>query len=232
MADRVIIFYERENVMRTRMIVLSVSCLLMLTCNLGYAQQQWRRNLSINRHSVLKVAAVPAVAKELKLNEKQMASQKQMRDENRKQLEELFQGFGDLSSQERQEKLQQYSQQRKEKEQQLAKSLGEEKFKRVQQLTYQSAGISYVVFNRETTAKLGISDDQHRQAFDSLRDLKEDVESAGDDAEAWKELRKKMNERVEAVLSEDLKSKWKKMLGKPATEELLAKIQKAMSPSS
>ena len=218
--------------MRNRMTVLSVSCLLMLTCTLGYAQNQRLRSYYSSRPTVLKVAVVPAVAKELKLNEEQTALAKKLRDEIRKQRDELFQGFGDLSGDERRERYRQYGEQRTEKEQQLSKSLGEEKFKRVQQLTYQTAGFSYLILNRETAEKLGISDEQRRQAFESFRGLREEFESAGDDAEALIKLRKKVNEKVEAVLSEDQKSKWKKMLGKPAAEELLAKIQKAMTESS
>ena len=231
-AERVVIFYERENVMKNRMMVLPVSCLLMLTCTLGYAQDRRRRSYYSNRPTVLKVAVVPAVAKELKLNEEQIASAKKLRDEFRNQRDEIFQGFGDLSGDERREKYRQYSEQRKEKEQQLSKSLGEEKFKRVQQLTYQAAGFSYLILNRETAEKLEISDPQRTQAFESFRDLREEFESAGDDADALKELRKKVNEKIEAVLSDDQKSKWKKLLGKPAAEELLAKIQKAMTQSS
>ena len=218
--------------MRTRMTVLSVSCLLMLTCTLGYAQDRRRRSFYSNRPTLLKVAAVADVAKELKLNEKQMALAKQLRDESRKQRDELFQDSGDLSREERREKYRQYGEQRKEKEQQLAKSLGEEKFKRIQQLTYQTAGFSYLILNRETAEKLEISDDQRRQAFESFRGLREEFESAGDDADALKELRKTVNEKVEEVLTEDQKSKWKKMLGKPAAEELLTKIQKAMTEGS
>jgi hypothetical protein len=231
MAEHVVIFYERENVMRARMMVLSVSCLLILTCTLGYAQDG-RRGYYSSRPSVLKVAVVPAVAEELKLNEKQTALAKKLRDENCQQRDEIFQGFGDLSGDERRERFQQYSEQRTDKEQQLAKSLGEEKFKRVQQLTYQAAGFSYLILNRETAEKLEVSDEQRTQAFESLRDLRDEFNSAGDDEEAWKELRKKVNEKVEAVLSDDQKSKWKKLLGKPAAEELLANIQKAMTQSS
>ena len=218
--------------MRNRMMVLSVSCLLMLTCTLGFAQNQRRRSYYSNRPTVLKAAVVPAVAKDLKLNEEHTALATKLRDAMRKQREELFQGFGDLSGDERRERFQQYGDQRKEKEQQLAKSLGKEKFKRIQQLTYQAAGFSYLILNREAAGKLEVSDEQRNQARAELRSLRDEFNSAGDDAEALKELRKKVNEIVEMVLSEDQKSKWKKMLGKPAAEELLANIQKAMAQSS
>ena len=217
--------------MKNRMMVLSVSCTLILTCTLGYAQDR-RRSYFSNRPSVLKVSVVPAVAKELKLNEKQTALAKKLRDENRKQRDELFQGFGDLSGDERRERYQQYSDQRKEKEQQLAKSVGEEKFKRIQQLTYQSAGFSYLFFSRDIAGKLDFSDEQRSQAFESLRGLRDEFNDAGEDEEALKKLRKKVNDNLEAVLTDDQKSKWKKMLGKPAAEELLAKIQKAITESS
>jgi hypothetical protein len=42
-------------------------------------------------------------------------------------------------------------------------------------------------------------------------------------------LRKKVNEKIAASLTDDQKTKWKDMLGKPAGDELLAKIRAAVS---
>ena len=57
--------------------------------------------------------------------------------------------------------------------------------------------------------------------------MREDFTAARDDAEALSELYKKANEKIAAILTDDQKSKWKKMLGEPAEEELLAKIRAA-----
>jgi hypothetical protein len=84
------------------------------------------------------------------------------------------------------------------------------------------------VFSREIREKLEISDEQRNQAFGELREMREEFTAAGDDAEALAELYKKANEKITAVLTDDQKSKWKKMLGEPAEEELLAKIRAAV----
>ena len=83
------------------------------------------------------------------------------------------------------------------------------------------------IFSRETREKLEISDEQREQASSELREMREEFTAAGDDAEARGKLYKKAEEKIAAILTDEQKSKWKKMLGEPAEEELLAKIRAA-----
>jgi hypothetical protein len=87
------------------------------------------------------------------------------------------------------------------------------------------------VVDRETAQQLGISDDQRSQALESLREMREEFSSAGGDAEAMAKLLKKADEKLATFLSEDQKGKWEDMLGKPAGQELLAKIRAAAARS-
>jgi hypothetical protein len=197
---------------------------LACTAETAFAQ---RRGFS-SRSSVLSVATVPAVAKKLKLTDEQTTLAKKLREEVNKIREETYQGFGDLSDEEKNERRKKYYDQRQEKEQQLAKSVGEKKIKRIRQLGLQAGGFLSAIFSRgETREKLEISDEQRTQAFGELRGMREEFTAAGDDAEALAELYKKADEKIAAVLTDDQKSKWKKMLGEPAEEELLAKIRAA-----
>lgn len=200
-----------------------VTCMLVLACTAETAFAQ-RRGFS-RRISALSVATAPAVAKKLKLTDEQTTLAKKLRDEVNQIRGETFQGFGDLSREERDERLKNYYEQRQEKEQQLAKSVGEKKIKRIRQLSLQAGGFLSAVYNRETREKLEISDEQRNQASGELRGMREEFTAAGDDAEALGELYKKADEKIAAILTDDQKSKWKKMLGEPAEEELLIKIR-------
>ena len=204
-----------------------VTCMLVLACTAETAFAQRRRGFS-RRTSALSVAMVPAVAKKLNLTDEQTVLAKKLRDEVYQLRQELFQGFRDLSREERAQKRKEYNDQRQEKEQQLAESVGEKKIKRIRQLSLQAGGFLSAVFSREIREKLEISDEQRNQAFGELREMREEFTAAEDDAEALSELYKKADEKITAVITDDQKSKWKKMLGEPAEEELLAKIRAAV----
>ena len=87
------------------------------------------------------------------------------------------------------------------------------------------------IFSRETREKLEISDEQRNQASGELRGMREEYTAAGDDAEALEKLYKKADEKIAAILTDDQKSKWEKMLGEPAEEELLINIRAAVRRS-
>ena len=212
--------------MKTRMKVTIVTCMLGLTCTAETSFAQ-RRGFS-SRTNALSVATVPAVAKQLKLTDEQTTLAKKLRDEVNQIREETFQGYGDLSRKEKDQRLKKYYDQRQEKEQQLAKSVGEKTIKRIRQLSLQAGGFLSAIFSRETREKLDIADEQRNQAFGELRGMREEFTAAGDDAEALGELFKKSDEKIAAILTDDQKSKWKKMLGEPAEEELLIKIRAAL----
>ena len=212
--------------MKARTRVLSISCVLVLACVATVAHAQQRRG-SFRVASTFTVATVPAVAAQLRLTDDQTALAKKLDAEDLQQRQEILQGLGDLSQEERRERYGQYNEQRREKEKQLAESLGPEKGKRIRQLSLQAGGLRSAVFNRETARQLGISDDERRKALESVRGMREEFSSASDDPQAWARLLKKADEKLTAFLTDGQKDKWQEMLGKPAGEDLLAKIRSA-----
>jgi len=214
--------------MQRQMRLFGVSCVVVLVLSSGVANAQQRRGRGFSRGaSALSVAAVSQVAKELKLTEEQTALATKLLAEDRKQRQELFQGFGDLTQEERRERFQKSTEQRQAKEKQLAESLGAEKMKRVRQLSLQTGGVATAFFDRQTGEKLKISDGQRSKAREEIGGMREEFTAARNDAEARAKLVTKVNETLSDILTEEQKAAWKKMLGKPAGEELLAAIRAA-----
>ena len=218
--------------MQRRKRVSGLVCVVVVVFATGIAHAQQRRGFFGRTATTLSVAAVPEVAKELGFADKQTELAKELAAEQTNQRQELFQNFGDLSQQERQERIQTYREQGVKKEKQLADSVGQERFQRIQQLSLQAGGEISAFFDRQTAQKLEISDDQRNQARQSLSGLGDEFRAAGDDAEARAKLLTKVNEKVAAVFTDEQKSKWKELQGKPAGEELLAKIRVATSRRS
>ncbi len=215
--------------MQARMKVFGISLAMLLVAAAGLAHAQRQRGFFGQGASVLRVATVPAVAAELDLTDEQTALAKQLVEEDRKQLDELFQLTGDLSRDEMAERFQEYNVRRQQKEKQLGESIGPETLNRIRQLSFQTDGIVSAFFNRETARQLAISVDQRREISQGLRGMRDEFSSARGDQEAMAKLRKKVNEKIAASLTDDQKTKWKDMLGKSAGDELLAKIRAAVS---
>ncbi len=117
--------------MQKRIAMLGVSCAVVLVFTAGMAEAQRRgRSRGVN---TLRVAAVPEVATELKLNAEQTALAKKLSTEDREQRRELFQGFQDLTQEERREKSEEYNKQQTAKTQEMTKDIGAEKAKRLRQ---------------------------------------------------------------------------------------------------
>jgi hypothetical protein len=215
--------------MQSRHRVCSWVCVVTLVFAAGLANAQQRRGFFGGAVGALRVAAVPEVAQELKLSEEQTELVTKLNAELNEQGQELFQNVGDISRQERQERFQKYTEQRAKKEEQLAKSVGKEKFQRMQQLSVQAGREMAAFLDRQTAEKLEITDDQRNTIRESFGGLREKFSAAGDDEQARAKLLTKINEDLAAVLTDEQKSKWKELKGKPASEELLAKIRAATS---
>jgi hypothetical protein len=99
----------------------------------------------------------------------------------------------------------------------------------MQQLSLQAGGEISALFDRQTAQKLEITDDQRNRLRESLSGLGDEFRAAGEDAQAWAKLLTKVNEKLAAVLTDGQKNRWKELQGKPASEELLAKIRAATS---
>ena len=214
--------------MPSRMKVVCVSLLLVAAAGTANAQQ--RRGLFGRGVTVLHVATVPAVAKELKLTDGQVTAAKELVTEDRKQRDRLLRGAGDLAQEERRARFQKYSEQRQENEEKLGEAVGPEKLKRIRQLRFQTTGLMSAFFSKETAQQLEIADSQGRQALQELRYMGDEFRSVRDDPEAMAKFLKKVDEKLAGHLTDDQKSRWKEMLGKPADEKLLVKILVAVRP--
>jgi hypothetical protein len=194
----------------------------------GLAQAQRRRGFFGVSTSTLRVATVPAVAEELKLSDEQKELVKKLNAADTKQRQEIFSGdFRDLSREERSELTKKLTEYRATKEKELAKSLGKEKFQRLQQLSVQVGGISRVIFDRQKAQKLDFTDDQMTSFRESMSGLGEEFRAAAGDTDAIAKMMEKINEKMTALLTPEQKKKWKEMQGEPASKELLGKIRAA-----
>jgi hypothetical protein len=203
--------------------VLGVSCVVVLVCAVEIAHaQDVGRSLNIRESfaggaDLVVVAAIPEVAKEVKLTDEQTSSTKKLLAELRQGKQELYQDYADLSRNQKGETHRKYRKLRQEKDKQLAKLVGAEKFERILQLSMQSRGL-LSAFDRGIPArKLEISNEQYRELEKATRELHEEVA-------AGKNVLDKINEKVARILSDEQRKKWKEMIGKPARKELLDKI--------
>ncbi len=213
--------------MQPRKQVIHWVCVVTLVFAAGLVHAQQRRSFFGGSAGTLRVAAVPEVAQELKLTDEQSKLATELNAELDKQRQELFQNFGDLSQEVRQERFQKYAEQRAKNEEKLAESVGKEKFQRMQQLSLQAGGEISALFDRQTAQKLEITDDQRNRLRESLGGLGDEFRAAGEDAQARAKLLTKVNEKLSAVLTDGQKNRWKELQGKPASEELLATIRAA-----
>jgi Spy/CpxP family protein refolding chaperone len=101
--------------------------------------------------------------------------------------------------------------------------LDEKQNARLQQISYQAGGVLGSVSREEVAAKLELTQEQKDQ-FDDLRQEQRDAmqelfQGGGDDPEARREkmaeLRKEMDERAKAKLTEDQVAKLTEMMGEP-----------------
>ena len=205
--------------MQRQIRVLGLSCMVVLLCAVGmsHAQQLSIRESFAGGADVVVVAASPAVAKEVKLTDEQTALTKKLLAELRQGQRELYRGFGDLPRKQKAETHRKYRKLRQETDKQLAKVVGAEKFERILQLSMQSRGLLSAFDHGVPAQKLGISDEQYRELEIATRELHKEVA-------AGKNVLDKINEKVAQILSDEQKKKWKEMIGKPASKELLDKI--------
>ncbi|MDP6557287.1 MAG: hypothetical protein QGG71_21650, partial [Pirellulaceae bacterium] len=106
--------------MQPRKQVIRWVCVVTLVFAAGLVHAQQRRSFFGGSAGTLRVAAVPEVAQELKLTDEQSKLATELNAELDKQRQELFQNFGDLSREVRQERLQKYTEQRAKNEEKPA----------------------------------------------------------------------------------------------------------------
>ena len=218
MSDEVNFISQEDDAMQRQIRELGVSCVVVLVCAVGMAHAQLSNRESFaGGEDLVVVAAIPAVAKEVKLTDEQTALTKKLLAELRQGQRELYRDYGDLSRKQKAETHRKYRKLRRETDKQLAKLVGAEKFERILQLSMQSRGLLSAFDPGVPAQKLKISDEQYRELEKTTRELHKEVA-------AGKNVLDKINEKVAQILSDEQKKKWKEMIGKPASEKLLDKI--------
>ena len=208
--------------MQRQIKVLDVSCVVVLMCAVGMAHAQKR--LSIRESFaggadlVVVAAASPAVAKEVKLTDKQTASTKKLVAELHQGRSEIYRGYADLPRLQKAEVHRKYRKLRRDTDRQLARLVGAEKYERILQLSMRSRGLLSAFDPGAPAQRLGISDKQYLELEKSTRVLHKEIA-------AGKNVHDKINEIVARILSDEQKKKWKEMIGKPPSKEYLAAIR-------
>jgi Spy/CpxP family protein refolding chaperone len=160
-----------------------------------------------------------SVQEELKLSDDQAKQVKELVDKQR----EAFQGFGDLSQEERRTKMQEMA---KTNNEAVAKILKPEQAKRFKQIALQQQvrfGLAFVLNNPEVAKELKISDDQKGKLEEIRNKAREETQGLGFDEEGRnkrQEVTKATNEKVMGVLTAEQKAKLKEMQGEPFKGEI------------
>jgi Spy/CpxP family protein refolding chaperone len=163
------------------------------------------------------------VQKEVKATDEQVSKLDAFAEEMRTKQREAFQGFQDLSTEERRTKMQEVGRKiREDVNKGLADILKPEQVKRFQQIEIQSAGAqAFAMPNVQAALKL--TDDQkskldgiNQETMQAMRDAREE---AGGDMEVMMkkgaEIRKKAADKALALLTDSQKATWKEMTGEP-----------------
>jgi Spy/CpxP family protein refolding chaperone len=164
-----------------------------------------------------------SVQQEIKASDEQVSKLNALAEELRGKQREAFQGFQDLSQEERREKMQAFQRtMQAEIDKGLKDVLKPEQTKRFNQISTQTAGVNAFATPRVADA-LKLTDDQKGKIRDiaqetqgQMRELFQEIQN---DREAgmkkMAELRKSSTEKAIAVLTADQRTTWKDLTGEP-----------------
>jgi Spy/CpxP family protein refolding chaperone len=167
---------------------------------------------------------MPEVQTELKLTDDQKTKVMDAMAKLREQRQNAGQDFQSLSPEERQKLM---AQRRAEDDKALADVLNADQMKRYHQLQLQQQGLSSVAQDKALADELKITDDQKTKIQTIVDDQRNAIRvlfqgaGGGGDRQAImqkiQDMRKKTDDKIAAVLTDDQKSKWKDMIGTPFT---------------
>jgi len=163
-----------------------------------------------------------SVQKELKLNDEQSAKAKEVSENISGEAREKFQGFQDLSPEERREKMQTVN---KETTESTLKAVGEflnpEQIARLKQISYQARG-AMAFSDPEVASKLNITDSQKSEIQTIVQESRGKMptrEEFNDDREAAMkksaEVQKGTLAQITAKLNDEQQKTYKELLGAP-----------------
>ncbi|WP_435010041.1 hypothetical protein P12x_001261 [Tundrisphaera lichenicola] len=169
------------------------------------------------------LVAIPAVQKELKLDDSQVEKAQEVIAEMRDKGQEMRSSLEGLEGEERMKKMQELMKANNEAaHKSLSAILKPEQVARLKQIELQQQGANAIT-DADVAKKLGITAEQKEKAqtilADSREEMREAFQSAGDDRQAAmakiQTLRKETNSKVMALMTEDQKKTWKEMTGEP-----------------
>jgi Spy/CpxP family protein refolding chaperone len=157
-----------------------------------------------------------SVQEELKLNEEQVKKVDELLTKQR----EAFGASRDLSREERQK---QFAESRAAGQKAVGEILNEEQQKRYKQISLQLQGPG-ALGDPDVASAIGLSDDQKKSVEEIQTAAREEMralfEAGGGDREKFRTARDATNEKLQAVLTDEQKSKWKELTGEPFKGEL------------
>lgn len=149
---------------------------------------------------ILSVLEYPEVKQAIGLTEQQEAYVTLLRDDQRESGREFFGQMRDMSPEQARDA---FRAREAEVEKQLTDIVGEDKVKRLKQIRLQIQG-AFAMFNPEVSDQLGISDEQRDKIREANEAVMEEVQAI---------IRKKQQEKLESILTDSQKAKWKEMTG-------------------
>jgi hypothetical protein len=164
-----------------------------------------------------------SVQKELKLDDKQVEKAKEVSEKIRGEAQEKFQGFQDLSQEERREKMQTVNKELTEATlKAVADFMKPEQITRLKQISYQARGVQAFA-DPEVVAKLNLTDSQKteirtisEEQMEQMRTIRQDNQG---DFEAIRkksgELTKETLTKITAKLNDEQQKAWKELIGAP-----------------
>jgi hypothetical protein len=171
------------------------------------------------RGNIGMLAGQESVRQELKLSEEQIAKL----DDQAETIREKFRDAFSLEGEERTKKIQELTQ---ENEKAVAEILKPEQMKRLKQISYQQQGAA-AFRNAEVAKALELSDEQKEQIQkineDTLAQMRELFQGGGLDDEGRKkleELRKDAADKADKLLTDKQRTAWKELQGAPFKGEI------------
>jgi hypothetical protein len=212
---------EEFATMRTMFSTLVGLSLVALVAGPAAAQGQGRGGFGMGGLSMLLGNA--SVQKELKLNDDQTTKAKETAEKIGAEAQEKRSGLGDLSPEERREKMTAIN---RELNEATLKAVGEylkpEQITRLKQISYQQRGIQ-AFSDPEVAKKLNLTEGQKSEiqgiAQESFAKMGEIRQEHQDDREgmmkAMTAFRKEILAKVEGKLNEEQQKAWKELIGSP-----------------
>ncbi len=129
----------------------------------------------------------------------------------RQEMRDMFQNFGDMSAEERQQKMQELNDSYQAKTDQVLLPNQQDRLKQImlQQRTRGRNGVADAFSDDSIAKELGITADQKEKLKDAAEKAQKEME------EKVAQLRKDMEDQVLSVLTDDQREKYKKMVGEP-----------------